>query len=106
MSRREIEIRLDWTTASVDAADAALVGPLLGSPTTTFVLDSGRVVGRRGAEPLGRREEGRLAFPAKLALVHVAPGLDARGIGVRFAPAYPWPPRPDPADLAAVPGPA
>jgi hypothetical protein len=106
VTRKIVEIRLDWTAASVSAASAGLVGPLLESPMITFSTAAGVVVGRRDFEPLGRWEDGRLAFPAKLALVHVAPALAARGVEVRLTPPYPWPPAPDPADLAAVPGPA
>jgi hypothetical protein len=106
MTHRLVEILLDWTAASVGAADAGLVGPLLACPVITFSTAAGVVVGRRATESLGRREGGRLMFPAKLALVHVAPALAARGFTVRLTPEYPWPPAPDPADLAAVPGPA
>ena len=84
--RRVVEVQLEWTTASVSAADAALVGPLLASPRITFATAGGVVVGDRDVESLGRWEGGRLAFPVKLALVHVGPALAARGFDVGFSP--------------------
>jgi hypothetical protein len=106
MRRREVEVRLDGIAASVAAAAAPLVEPLLHIRKVSFAVDGGVVVGHRDFESLGRRVRGRLVFPAKLAATRVAPALHLRGYQVRLIrPPGCGVPRPDPDALMAAPAP-